>query len=221
MKIIAIIPVKEISERVKNKNFRKFYLKNSLFDILIRKLKKCKEISNIYISSNSKKVKKLSNKHGCVYIERDIKFCNNLTPWSDVIYEVAKSIPEKNDTILMWCHTTTPLFDSYQEAIRLFKKKSNYDGLISVENMKRFLISHTKKPINYTWGVWHPYSQDLDPVYSVTGALFMSKKENFIKNRYVISKKPQFLETKAFESIDIDTIEDFKLAQLIYRNKKN
>lgn len=221
MKIVAVVPVKEISERVKSKNFRNFYKNKSLFDILINKLKRCKAISKIYISSNSLKVKKISKKLNCEYIERDKKFCNNITPWSDVIYEVANSIPEDQNTIIMWCHTTTPLFDSYNRAITLFKKnKSKYDGLVSVEKMKRFLISETIKPINYTWGVWHPYSQNLDSVYSVTGALFMTAKKNFIKNRYVISKKPFLMQTEEFEGIDIDTVEDFKLAQLIFKNKK-
>ena len=58
MKIVAVIPVKEISERVKSKNLRDFYNGESLLKILIKKLKKCKEIEKIYISSNSEKLKK-------------------------------------------------------------------------------------------------------------------------------------------------------------------
>ena len=44
MKIVAVIPVKEISERVKNKNFRSFNKNSSLIDLLISKLKKCRYI---------------------------------------------------------------------------------------------------------------------------------------------------------------------------------
>ena len=51
-----------------------------------------------------------------------------------------------------------------------------------------------------------------------------SLKENRLKqfktNRYVISKNPYYLETKKFEGIDIDTEDEFKLAQFIYKNKK-
>ena len=220
MKIVAVIPVKEHSERVPNKNIRKFYNSKSLLDILITKLKKCQDISKIYISSNSKKIKNISKKNKCFYIERDFRYCNNVTAWSEVIFEVVNNIPENENTVLMWCHTTTPLFDSYKRAISIFKnKKFKHDGLISVEKYKRFLISEKKKPINYSWGIWHPYSQDLDSVFSVTGALFMMKIKDFKKNRYVISKNPYFLETKNLEGIDIDTKEDFKLAQLLYRNK--
>lgn len=220
MKIVAVIPVKEHSERVPNKNIRRFHNAKSLLDILITKLKKCKDISKIYISSNSEKINNISKKNKCFYIKRDLRYCNNITPWSEVIFEVVNNIPENENTVLMWCHTTTPLFDSYKSAISIYKNKNfKNDGLISVEKYKRFLISEKKKPINYSWGIWHPYSQDLDSVFSVTGALFMMKIKDFKKNRYVISKNPYFLETKNLEGIDIDTKDDFKLAQLLYGNK--
>ena len=123
MKIVAVIPVKEISERVKSKNLRNFYNDQSLLKILIKKLKKCKEIKEIYISSDSEKIKRISKLEKCKYLHRDKKFCNNVTSWSDVISEVVNSIPEDNQTTLMWCHTTTPLFDSYSKAIKIYKKK--------------------------------------------------------------------------------------------------
>ena len=221
MKIVAVIPVKEISERVKNKNLRNFYKNHSLLSILIKKLKKCKEISKIYISSNSEKIEKISKKNNCFYLNRDMKYCNNITSWSDVIYEVADSVPEKDETILMWCHTTTPLFDSYSEAIKIFKsKKFKNDGLISVEKFKKFIVTQKKIPLNYSWGAWHPYSQDLENLYSITGALFMMSIEQYKKNRYVISRNPFYLEAKQFEGLDIDTIEDFKMAKFLFKNKK-
>ncbi len=220
MKIVAVIPVKEISERVRLKNLRKFSGNKSLLDILIDKLKKSKAISKIYISSNSKKIKKIAKKRKCFYLERNKNFCNNITPWSEVINEVVNSIPEDDDTILMWCHTTTPMFDSYTKAIKIFKKnKKKFDGLISVEKFKRFIVTEEKIPLNYTWGVWHPYSQSLKKLYSITGALFMMKIRQFKLNRYVISKNPFYLETSDFEGFDIDTMQEFKLAQLIFKNK--
>ena len=152
MKIVAVIPVKEISERVKSKNLRNFYNDQSLLKILIKKLKKCKEIKEIYISSDSEKIKRISKLEKCKYLHRDKKFCNNVTSWSDVISEVVNSIPEDNLTTLMWCHTTTPLFDSYSKAIKIYKKKKfKNDGLISVAKFSQFIVNEKKMPINYSW----------------------------------------------------------------------
>ncbi len=220
MKIIAIIPVKEISERVKSKNLRNFYKNKSLLDILVKKLKKCREISKIYISSNSNKIKKVSQKLKCHYLNRKNKYCNNITPWSDVIYEVVNSIPERDDTIIMWCHTTTPLFDSYKKAIKIYKNlKPKNDGLISVAKFSQFIVRENKLPLNYSWGVWHPYSQNLEKLFYITGALFMAKKKVMLKNRYVISKNPEYLVADNIETIDIDTNYDFELAKTLYKNR--
>ena len=53
-KIVAIIPVRKNSQRVKNKNFKKFYKNKSLLEIKISQLKKIREFDKIVICSDSK-----------------------------------------------------------------------------------------------------------------------------------------------------------------------
>ena len=122
----------------------------------------------------------------------------------------------------MWCHTTTPLFDSYEDAIITYKLVINikeFNGLVSVTRLSHFIVTEKCRPLNYSWGAWHPYSQNLEKLYTVTGALFMATKEEMLKNRYVISSKPFLYKTEPFESIDIDTNYDFELSKLMYKNK--
>ena len=223
MKIVAVIPVKAVSERVESKNFRDFIDGQSLFDILLSKLVESKVIDKIYVSSDAKNIKDFVERKGCSFIERDKKFCNNQVPWSDVIAHVAESIPEKDDTVLCWCHTTSPLFDEYEQAIKDYKKslKDGFDGLVSVCQVNDFIVSEKGQPLNYSWGPWHKYSQFLDKYYSITGALFITTKGEMVKNRYVISKNPFFYKVSDFKSIDVDTEFDFKLAQLLFMNRSN
>ena len=223
MKIVAVIPVKAVSERVESKNFRDFIDGRSLFDILLSKLVESKVIDKIYVSSDAKNIKDFVERKGCSFIERDKKFCNNQVPWSDVIAHVAESIPEKDDTVLCWCHTTSPLFDEYEQAIEDYKKslKDGFDGLVSVCQVNDFIVSEKGQPLNYSWGPWHKYSQFLDKYYSITGALFITTKGEMVKNRYVISKNPFFYKVSDFKSIDVDTEFDFKLAQLLFMNRSN
>ena len=51
MKIVAIIPIKKISQRVKNKNFLKIN-KKPLFRYLLDKIKKC-NFDEVYVDSDS------------------------------------------------------------------------------------------------------------------------------------------------------------------------
>jgi len=222
MKTVAVIPVKSISERVESKNFKHFFNNLSLFNLLINQLKESCSFDEIYVSSDEVNIANSAKDMGFKFIERDKSFCNNITPWSDVIHNVIKSIPEDDDTIIAWCHTTSPLFNRYHEAIKNFKKefrKNGIDGLVAVKPLKEFIISEKKQPVNYSWGPWHKYSQDLEKYYSITGALFVAEKKQMLRNRYVVSSNPYLFEVSDYEAIDIDNEYDFKLAQLLISNK--
>lgn len=220
-RIVAVVPVKSKSERVESKNFREFHEGNSLFDLLIKKLLKSSQFDKIYVSSNEISIKSKIEDLGCTFIERDHYYCNNKTPWSDVIAHIADSIPEEDDTSIAWCHTTSPLFEEYDEAIKVYKSSLNdYDGLITVSDLSQFIVSEKRQPINYSWGPWHRYSQHLEKLYSITYALFIAKKIEMVRNRYVISKNPYFYKVSPYQAIDIDSNFDFKLAQLLMQNRE-
>jgi CMP-N-acetylneuraminic acid synthetase len=220
--IIAVIPIKLKSDRVSSKNFREFINGKSLTDLLIQKLKDSKYISKIYISSNAIEYKKYFEDLGCEFLERNDKYCDNNLSWSDVIFEVVNSIPEDDTSHICWCHTTSPLFDNFDEAIKQYYKSiinNNYNGLITVIKSSDFIITEKKQPLNYAWGPWHKYSQNLDKIYKITGALFIAKKSQMLKNRYVISTNPKFYEVSPLEAVDVDTTFDFELAKILYNNK--
>ncbi len=215
----AIIPVKSKSERVPNKNFRDFHNGNSLLDILLNKLKKIKDIDKVYVSSD-KNLSNYCNERGAIFLERNKDFCNNITPWSKVITEVVNSIPCKNNDTIMWCHVTGPLFNRYEEGIRIFKDslKIGYDSLVAVEKLNEFILNESFKPINYSWGEKHPYSQDLNPLYRVNGSLFIAQKKTMLEHKYVLGKNANILLCSEDDSIDIDTQSDFEKAKAKYNN---
>lgn len=219
-RLVAIIPVKEKSERVPEKNFRKFSDNgDSLLDITINKLSRIENLDYIYISTDKEGLDFSDNKNLSV-IKRDKSFCNNVTPWSNVIFNVANSIPEKDDTSVLWVHTTTPLFDFYKEAIEkyLSLNTDNYNSLVAVEKSQEFLIDNKGRPINYMYGVWHKYSQDLPELYKITGALFINNLKAIKDNKYVIGTKPYLFNVPPKFCLDIDHLWQFELAQIMYKN---
>lgn len=224
MRIVAVIPVKDKSERIKSKNFTEFINGVSLFELKLQHLINSQCFDKIYISTNSPRANQIASKYeNITVIDRDDHFCNNITSWSDVIYEVVSNIPENENVSIAWCHTTSPLFNNYKEAVNKYKEVIKNDinnGLITVSKLNEFIVNEKARPINYHWGVWHEYSQNLDKLYSITGALFIAKKSEMMKNRYVCSNKPYLFEVTNYEAIDIDTPYDFKMGQIMYKNKK-
>lgn len=217
MRCVAIIPVKHVSERVQSKNFCPFFNGQSLLERKIIQLKNADIFDDIYISSNSPLAHELAKKHDISFINRAEYYCSNKIAWSDVITEICKSIPEPDDTLIAWCHTTSPLFDEYKQALTQFKSldTNKFNGLVAVRKISEFLLNEHARPINYSWGVWHPYSQDLEPTFAINGALFIATKSEMISNKYVISRKPFLYITSDVKSIDIDTPLDFKIAQFL------
>ena len=219
MSYIAVIPVKHSSERVHAKNFREFSDGKSILDIKIDQLKDSKKFEQIFVSSDSPDAAMACESHGVEFLPRDIKFCDNVAPWSDVIHAVVKSLPVCDKTHVAWCHTVTPIFNRFGEAIDLYEESiqsGSFNGLVAVSQCNEFILDEVATPVNYSWGPWHRYSQHLKKYYFVSGALFLATKAEMIHNRYVISTMPKLFVATSQESIDIDTEFDFEFAQYTY-----
>jgi CMP-N-acetylneuraminic acid synthetase len=224
MRKVAVIPVKQKSDRVENKNFRLFAESYSLLEFKIRQVIESGCFDQVYVSSNSPMAKELAAKYNIPHIERADSFCNNDISWSDVIHHVVSSLPEPEDVAVAWCHTTSPLFARYKDAVEKFEEliatQTHYNGLTAVTTFSEFLLTDKSRPFNYNWGIWHDYSQYMEKLYRVTGSLFIAYKHEMIKNRYVMSKNPYLFPTSPVEGLDVDTVFDFLLAQKIYEDKE-
>jgi N-acylneuraminate cytidylyltransferase len=210
----AVVPVKHRSERVANKNFRPF-LDNgkSLLDFKIEQLQESGVYSDIFISSDSPSARECAKRCGVRFLERSARACDPNTSWSEVIVEVVESTPIGGEDALSWCHVTSPLFRDFKKAVSQFDDLPvEYNGLFTVARLNRFILNSAFRPVNYLWGTWHPYSQQLEPYYFVTGSLFMAKKRDFLNARYVIPSRARPLEVSELQSIDIDTELDFEIA---------
>ena len=213
---VAIVPVRTGSKRVKNKNFREFYNGESLFDIKIEQLKSTKLFDKIYVSSDSAMVKKLCKKR-CTVFKEEKKYClDHKYPWHEIHNSILNSIP--GDPYVAWCLTTAPLFKRFTKALKVFKKNyKKYDSLVGVLASKNFVLNNNGKPKNFNPGCWHPYSQELEQNFFITGSIFMAKKSSMLTWRYWFGVKPYLFNLSKVESVDVDTLEDFKFAQKIFK----
>lgn len=208
---VAVVPVREGSQRVKSKNFRPFFKGESLLKLKVDQLKASSTISRIYISSDSSRARQLAEDYEVEFLERDPWLCSSEVRWSEVIAGVAETVP--GNPYICWAHTTSPLFRDFDRAVEQFRSlNETYDSLVTVCPFQGFLLSKQGRPMNYSFGVWHDYSQDLEPLYSVTGALFIAAKANIQKWRYLIGIKPYLMEVDPTMAVDIDNEHDFRLA---------
>ncbi len=212
---VALIPVREGSERVIDKNFRTFANGKSLLDIKIDQLKQAKCFDHIYISSDSEKAREVADKNGVEYIARDKRMCQSDVLWADVVHHIMTTIP--GNPVVTWGLATSPLFSNFKRALdTYFAERESYDSTVAVLAKRSFFLNRHGRGINYNPGYWHPYSQQLETYYEVTGACYIGTKQDMLKWNYWFGTHPYLFEVSLQEAIDVDTPEDYKFAQLLY-----
>lgn len=214
-KIVGLIPIREGSQRVKGKNFIEFADGRSLLEIKMDQLKSAGCFDHIYVSSDSDKAKKIALANGAEYLQRDSRMCQSDVLLSEVIMHIMETIP--GDPIVVWALATSPLFADFDKAVKKYLEvKKDHDSLIAVLPKKSFFINKHGRGINYNPGYWHPYSQQLETMYEVTGACYIGRKSDMIKWSYWFGTKPFLYEVENSQSVDVDTPQDFALAQKLY-----
>ena len=216
--IVAIIPIRKNSQRIKNKNFINFYKGKSLLEIKIEQLKKVKEIDQIVVSSDSSKAEKIAKKYKIFFHKREKYFASSKCSGSDFFRNLALSI---KGNYIMYCPCTSPIIKkkTYKKFFKNFYLlKNKFDSLNTVSVLKTFMWKD-KKSLNYN-SFKAPNSQDLpNNFFELTFGINIISRKNMIKLKNIVGRKPKFMILNKLESTDIDEKIDFEIAQMIY--KKN
>ena len=64
-------------------------------------------------------------------------------------------------------------------------------------------------------------SQDLPNIYHDAGQFYIGKAESFLREDEIFSKNTFPIFLNKFDTIDIDDLDDWKLAEILFRFKKN
>ncbi len=209
-KIVALIAVRKGSQRVPNKNIRKFNDTN-LLELKINQLKGVKGLCEIIVNSDCEKMLEIARKNGVTAVERDSYYASSYVNMSEVYKHFAETIEAEH---IMYANVTNPLTETenYEEAIRLyFDSLEKFDSLASCHEVKEFLWENNK-PLNYD-PKNQPRSQDLPDIVALNFAISIIPRELMIERRNIIGNNPYFYKLDDIRSLDIDTRLDFYLAE--------
>lgn len=219
--MLAIIPAKKISRRLSNKNI-KLFSKKPLIVHTINCALKSKYITRVIVSTDSVKIGKIAIKHGAeVPFLRD----KNLTKDKVTTWEVCKNVIEKLKKIenkdynyFIYLQPTSPLRtpQDIDNAIKIFRnKKAN--AVVSVSEAKP---SFWYKNIS-SKGMLIEKIKDNKKNFILNGSIYIFKKN------FILKTKANKYDNKTFtylmppeRSIDIDTLYDFEVAEMIFKRKK-
>ncbi len=221
MKKVAMIPVRLGSKRVPNKNLRMidgrplvWYIANAV--IQSGQFKK----SDIYINSESEVFKTLADSLGINFYLRPDEFATDTATNDDF----ALDFIQNTQCETMFQFLATSPFLSKNDVVRFCDSmlSNDYDTLISVTPVQIECI-HQGQPVNFVQKEKTKPSQDLDPVLSYACGMMAWKSKKYIENMDRFGSAYHggnghtgFYEVSGFASVDIDTVDDFALAEVVH-----
>lgn len=211
---ICIIPARQNSKRIKNKNLLKINGK-SLTEISIILARKSKLFKEIILSSDSNKILNLGKKLKIMTVKRDKALSQNNTTTDDVIKNLINNINFEFENIIL-LQVTSPL-----RKISTLKKfyshclNKKLSSCLSVS----LINDNLSKKDNFFNSVNDNIrnSQNRKPFIYENGLLYFFKKKEFLKKNKIYPKKdwPYFI-TDKYESLDINELKDYKIAKKLY-----
>jgi CMP-N-acetylneuraminic acid synthetase len=215
MKIVALLPIKANSERVKGKNFRDFCGK-PLFRWILDSLLEVDEIDQVIINTDARHIlaeNGLTDTDRVIIRDRKPEICGDLISMNLVL---ADDVANIDADIYLMTHTTNPLMGSETirmalEAFMRAQEKGQVDSLFTVDKIQTRFYREDGTPVNHD-----PKNlvrtQDLEPWFEENSNLYIFTRDSFSKNDARIGAKPMMYESPKFESIDIDTPADWDFA---------
>ena len=132
--MICIIPARSGSKRIKDKNIINFYNK-PLISYSIKKAISSKLFNKVIVSTDSKKIKRISEKFGAkVPFIRSKKLSNNKTGTMEVLIDAIKKTNSVNEKFCCLFYPTSPLIKAIDlnKAFNILKSKKNADGIFTI-----------------------------------------------------------------------------------------
>ena len=222
MKVIALLPMKGNSERVPNKNMRDFD-GVPLYHAIMKSLLTSKYIDIVVIDTDSEVIAKDIREHfegSVIIIDRPEKIQGDFVSMNEIIAYDLNTVTGRH---FIQTHSTNPLLktETINKAIeKYFEKLKKYDSVFAVTKVQTRFYDKNANPINH-----NPQellrTQDLEPLYEENSNFYIFSKQAFTDaGNKRIGLKPQIFEVSKLEAVDIDEPEDFILAELLYKHRK-
>tara|TARA_B100001142_G_scaffold223481_1_gene221639 strand:+ start:3242 stop:3919 length:678 start_codon:yes stop_codon:yes gene_type:complete len=217
-KIKALIFMKEISERVPNKNIRDFCGK-PLFYYILETLSKSKYIDEIIINTDSKKIAKNAKEFFDVTIHMRPDYLLEINS-NEANLIIEDDISKIDCEYFIQTHSTNPLLkiNSIDQSIETFFNQKECDSLFSVTPYQNRLFFENGDPVNHNPNQLIK-TQELPYLYEENSCIYIFSKNSFLKNKNRVGIKPKLFSIDRFEAVDIDEMEDFVFAEFLMKQE--
>lgn len=221
-KRIAIITARGGSKRIPKKNIKDFCGK-PIIAYSIEAAISSKLFDEVMVSTDSEEIAEIAKKYGAsVPFMRSAETSNDYATTNDVLIEVFNEYKKRGQEfdIAVCIYPTAPFVtaDKLKRAVDMVEK----DGADAVTPVVQFSFPPQRAFIIRDNALEYQYpenasarSQDLEPIYHDCGQFYVMKPKNVMDG--IIIKKTTPIVMPESEVQDIDTVEDWKIAEMKYQ----
>lgn len=230
MKKIAIIPARGGSKRIPRKNIN-FFNGKPIIAYSIEIAQESGLFSDIIVSTDDEEISQIARSYGASvpFVRSEINSSDHAST-ADVLLEVLRNFEQAGQDFTYCC--------CIYPAAPFIKKEDLIEGidkLISENFNVVFPVVKYDHPVwrgykllegNKVEANWPEYynsrSQDLPSLYHDAGQWYWFTVDKFLKNRVLLDSNTASIVLSSVEVQDIDTVEDWMLAEMkyIFLNKK-
>lgn len=213
-KSLAIIPARGGSKRIPRKNIKEFMGKPAIWYPIQAALK---GFDRVVVSTEDEEIRDVVLKCGAEVVQRSFGLADDYTTTGVVAAETAKLFPEYDKIGMLYA---TAVFVTPQMIRKAFDEMGTADCIFTVikygHPIQRALrIEDGLLKFNNP-EVKNVRTQDLQPMYNDAGMLYIMNREPLIENKNMYFENMKGLVIEEHEAQDMDTLEDWKLAEIKY-----
>lgn len=226
--VLAIIPARAGSKRIRNKNTKNFLGKPLIAYTILQALK-IPFIDRVMVDTDSPKITAIAKKYGAEapYL-RPKHLSGDKAQVLDAIIHLLKRLKKDEGykpAYIMILQTTSPLREikdienswelmKHTDATTVLTVAPTHPRLYHLDKNENIILANkaVKKSTNV---------QAWPPSYLLNGCfVYIVKTSALLKEKAVITKKTKAVICDKWRSVDLDSPEDWALAELLYKNKE-
>lgn len=209
-KALAIIPARANSKGVKNKNI-KIFRDKPLIEHTISFVKDINLFDKIIVSSDSSKIKKISEKKEVFFQKRPKFLASDESKIEETILHTLENMIDRDSYKYIFLFEPTTPFRKKKTVTECFEilKKKNFDSVFTVCRSFKFYGKVKSNNFFPLFDNQERRRQDRESLFFECGSVYCFKVDKFLEKKRIIDHKSYAYEIDEIEALDINSENDF------------